>query len=602
MMSYKADRSDAFTGDSIIHPRFSMSAHSQTSTADKSTQQEMTPAPSSPTPIHANVDMARQSLVDADSGVLSAKEFQERVRTAPAEEDTRGRSLGDGVVDDLQSPFRTDSILSKTPTRRTQNYNPRDIPARTANFHSDYDDHRRSPTRNKRKHGDLEATDETQQKYSRVLRSELSQNSDDPYHVDPRSPNNERPIHHITNTSLAAAASSSTRTPTTQRFFQYSTPLSTATRSSVFTNLTPQAFYPTDSPLRGVYTRSPLKVTSQALLEGQLKSPRHISKTPYKVLDAPELEDDYYLNLVDWSKDNMLGVGLGTCVYLWNAGTSRVTKLCDLAPAQDAVTSVSWMQKGTHVAVGTSKGLVQLWDVQRCRKVHEYEGHTARVGVLAWNSNILSSGSRDRHILHRDIRQPNFIRKLDAHRLEVCGLRWNPDTNHLASGGNDNRLFIWDKLNAEPQVCFKDHVAAVKAIAWCPYERGLLASGGGTLDRKIRFWNVLNNQPLSSVDTGSQVCNLAWSRHSPELVSTHGYSQNQIVVWRIMPEIRQLATLTGHTRRVLYLAGSPDGQSVVTGAGDQTLRFWNVFDKTKKTDRDGDKNSSPFVPRTPSLR
>jgi cell division cycle 20-like protein 1 (cofactor of APC complex) len=28
---------------------------------------------------------------------------------------------------------------------------------------------------------------------------------------------------------------------------------------------------------------------------------------------------------------------------------------------------------------------------------------------------------------------------------------------------------------------------------------------------------------------------------------------------------------------VLYLAMSPDGQSVVTGAGDETLRFWNIF-------------------------
>ena len=38
-----------------------------------------------------------------------------------------------------------------------------------------------------------------------------------------------------------------------------------------------------------------------------------------------------------------------------------------------------------------------------------------------------------------------------------------------------------------------------------------------------------------------------------------------------------LATLSGHTHRVLYLAMSPDGQTIVTGAGDETLRFWDVF-------------------------
>lgn len=75
------------------------------------------------------------------------------------------------------------------------------------------------------------------------------------------------------------------------------------------------------------------------------------------------------------------------------------------------------------------------------------------------------------------------------------------------------------------------------------------------------------------------MCNLAWSKHSSELVSTHGYSQNQILVWKY-PSLTQVAKLTGHSYRVLYLALSPDGEAIVTGAGDETLRFWNVFSKT----------------------
>ncbi|CAG5035431.1 unnamed protein product [Parnassius apollo] len=72
---------------------------------------------------------------------------------------------------------------------------------------------------------------------------------------------------------------------------------------------------------------------------------------------------------------------------------------------------------------------------------------------------------------------------------------------------------------------------------------------------------------------------MAWSKHSSELVSTHGYSQNQILVWKY-PSLTQVAKLTGHSYRVLYLALSPDGEAIVTGAGDETLRFWNVFSKT----------------------
>jgi len=72
-----------------------------------------------------------------------------------------------------------------------------------------------------------------------------------------------------------------------------------------------------------------------------------------------------------------------------------------------------------------------------------------------------------------------------------------------------------------------------------------------------------------------------FSKTSNELVSTHGYSLNQIIVWKL-PQLQKVATLTGHTYRVLYLSISPCGQNIVTGAGDETLRFWNIFPPNKE--------------------
>ena len=45
--------------------------------------------------------------------------------------------------------------------------------------------------------------------------------------------------------------------------------------------------------------------------------------------------------------------------------------------------------------------------------------------------------------------------------------------------------------------------------------------------------------------------------------------------------------LTGHTQRVLYMAASPDGRTVVSGAGDETLRFWDVFAPPVKSEGGG---------------
>lgn len=49
-----------------------------------------------------------------------------------------------------------------------------------------------------------------------------------------------------------------------------------------------------------------------------------------------------------------------------------------------------------------------------------------------------------------------------------------------------------------------------------------------------------------------------------------------------MPKIERIATLYGHSFRVLYLALSPDGENVVTGSGDETLRFWKLFPSKNK--------------------
>ncbi|VFR02246.1 unnamed protein product [Cuscuta campestris] len=322
-----------------------------------------------------------------------------------------------------------------------------------------------------------------------------------------------------------------------------------------------------------------------------VKAPRKVARSPFKVLDAPALQDDFYLNLVDWSSNNVLAVGLGNSVYLWNASSGKVVKLCDLG-AEDNVSSVGWASRGTHLAVGTNAGKVQIWDASRCKRIRTMEGHRLRVGALAWSSSVLSSGSRDKSIFHRDIRAQNdHVSKLSGHKSEVCGLKWSYDNRELASGGNDNRLFVWNNHSTQPVLKYCEHTAAVKAIAWSPHLHGLLASGGGTADRCIRFWNTSTNTHLNSIDTGSQVCNLVWSKNVNELVSTHGYSQNQVIVWRY-PTMSKVATLTGHTYRVLYLAISPDGQTIVTGAGDETLRFWNVFPSLKSQNTEGNIGSS----------
>ncbi|KAJ9635567.1 uncharacterized protein PV06_02805 [Exophiala oligosperma] len=551
--------------------------------------------PSLPTPVGSKtpptIASKRFSLQDSNMSAV-------RRATEAMEADALNRRLKD-----VESSGRPrDRTPGRSPSRKRQRvYGDRFIPNRDgqdlqASYSLLHDEGSpATPSRSKKKtpHGELhfQRTEEANRTYSTVLRNELMGDSvpQDFRSISPDDLFGRRQTPPGQPSMSAMPPASITPTTPHKNMFSYKSPQKVIGSG-----------HPTPSSRTGkhpglinlnarsdLYSISPINYSSQSILQTPRKQPRPIAKVPYKVLDAPELADDFYLNLVDWGSANILGVGLGSCVYMWNSTTGKVTQLCKL-PDNDVVTSVAWIQRGSHLAIGTHKGFVQIYDAEKSRRLRTMTGHSARVGALAWNDHILTSGSRDRLIYHRDVRSPDqYLRRLAGHKQEVCGLRWNTEDGQLASGGNDNKLCVWDKLSETPLYRFSNHVAAVKAIAWSPHQHHLLASGGGTADRSIKFWNTSNGSLIKEVDTGSQVCNLAWSKNSDEIVSTHGYSQNQIVVWKY-PKMEQVVSLTGHTFRVLYLSTSPDGTTVVTGAGDETLRFWRVFGKKGNEGRNSD--------------
>jgi hypothetical protein len=102
---------------------------------------------------------------------------------------------------------------------------------------------------------------------------------------------------------------------------------------------------------------------------------------------------------------------------------------------------------------------------------------------------------------------------LVGHKSEVCGLKWSYDDRELASGGNDNQLFIWSANSTHPLLRYSDHTAAVKAIAWSPHQHGLLASGWGAVQ-------VMNSVVTHSLQVYAWLVRLASKIASSRLLLT----------------------------------------------------------------------------------
>ena len=152
------------------------------------------------------------------------------------------------------------------------------------------------------------------------------------------------------------------------------------------------------------------------------------------------------------------------------------------------------------------------------------------------------------------------------------------------------------------------HSAAVKAIAFCPWQRGLLATGGGSNDRAIHFFHTFSGACLATIDVQAQVTSLIWSTTRREIVATFGYAQPEhpyriaVFSW---PDCRQVVAIPWASEmRALYAIaypGGPNDVSRLTGEGgiwwsrtaeegcivvassDESVKFHEVWKEARKS-------------------
>ncbi|CAJ0939784.1 unnamed protein product [Ranitomeya imitator] len=314
------------------------------------------------------------------------------------------------------------------------------------------------------------------------------------------------------------------------------------------------------------------------------------------------LED---LNLLDWNSENLVALGLKSAVYIWNSENNKLAQTIPLHSPSSYVSSVSWISTGSCLAVGTSNGEVQLWDIETQKRLRNMLGHMSVVGAISWNQHIVSSGSRLGHIHHHDVRMEEHHTGTLRHKQGICSLKWSPSEKHLASGSSDGLLNIWpydpgsSKISTPLQSMI--HPTAVKAMNWCPWLSDTLAVGGGMSDGHIRIWDTTNGKIRNSTNTNpqDQICSILWLPDTRELITGHGSSRNQVTIWQYpsllkdndvyelstLPRVHKVYTISKnlpdivgeiarHGGRVLHLALSRDQKRIFSASANETSFIW----------------------------
>lgn len=130
----------------------------------------------------------------------------------------------------------------------------------------------------------------------------------------------------------------------------------------------------------------------------------------------------------------------------------------------------------------------------------------------------------------------------------------------------------------------------------------MIATGGGSADRSIYLWNSLNGSVIQSVEAASPITSLHWGPHVwGELISTHGSPSNDIIIWKA-PFLTQVASLKGHSGRILDSVFSPGKQRLVTVGADENLQFRAIYSTENKNSSTIAANNSSGVQLLPDNR
>ncbi|KAI5168758.1 cell division cycle 20, cofactor of APC complex [Pancytospora epiphaga] len=313
---------------------------------------------------------------------------------------------------------------------------------------------------------------------------------------------------------------------------------------------------------------------------------RIIDKSPFRILDAPGLIDDYYLNLLDWTGP-LISIALGDTIYGYNVDTKEVSEM--YATKGGYISSLKGM--GNELVIGESTGRMRIVDIETGKVVTSCKNHKVRICSIAMTEKIITSGDKEGKIVNIDKRKTdgsnessmrNTASRFIGHSQEVCGMKWY--NGYLATGSNDNTVRIW-KMGSPISRVLEGHRSAIKALDWCPWRSNILVTGGGSKDKTIRFWDTEGGKCIRTTNVDSQVCSLVYLNRYKELISSHGYSENDLRLWRVSSGMKFQTSFGKHESRVLHTALSPDECSIVSLGADESLKFWKVAEVPAKAHR-----------------
>ncbi len=204
-------------------------------------------------------------------------------------------------------------------------------------------------------------------------------------------------------------------------------------------------------------------------------------------------------------------------------------------------------------------------------RMREFIGHTGAVTSLAItaDSSLLVTGGEDKTVRVWDVKSAKPIRSFQGHMAKVSAVAIRPDGKQLASGSEDGAIRLWDLSATDEHRVITDSKDSLWAVAFSPDGQRVATAGA---DKLIRVYDPESGKLLTTLEAEAALTSLAFLPDNNRLVA--GGGDRKVKVWDI-PQKKVVQEITGPELAVLAIATSDDGQLVVVGSADATVRGYD---------------------------
>jgi WD40 repeat protein len=234
------------------------------------------------------------------------------------------------------------------------------------------------------------------------------------------------------------------------------------------------------------------------------------------------------------------------------------------------ITSLVFSPDGYTLFSGSQDGIIKEWDLQTYKLSMSLRSKGWDVSTLALSSDgwTLASAGAEGIIYLWDLESAEIVATLNKHSEKVSSLILSPDGYTLISSSFDQTILVWDLRRDLLLKTLKGHLDAVSAIAVSADWQRLISA---SWDRTIKIWDL---------KTGGQLRVLAAHRDQIHALATHpteamfasACQDGTVTLWQLETGDRLMNL--AHAWSVKAIAFSPDGELLVTGSSDETIRVW----------------------------